>query len=341
MTLLDILSLFGFDMKKVAATNGGEYAGPCPFCGGKDRYRVWPLMGNHQGRYWCRQCNRTGDSIQFLKEYKNMTFVEALTYLNKEVSMKIINIPTNHSFKPKERSEPNEIWMGKATSFIQLSHKRLLQNEPQLNFLLDRGNSYESICKAQLGWNPLDIYLTRISWGLENNGKKLWIPKGIVIPYIISKKPLRIRIRRPEGESKYCLIPGSNTKPMIIGHGKTVTIVESELDGILVHQEAADLTSIVALGSAQIKPDVDAHEILRNADLILGALDNDIAGKKAKIWWQNTYPRFLRWPVITGKDPGEAYQKGMPIRLWIEAGINEARKSGYTLYQETTSGETL
>ena len=39
---VDLLSVIGSatTLKKVAATDGGEYAGPCPFCGGDDRFRV-------------------------------------------------------------------------------------------------------------------------------------------------------------------------------------------------------------------------------------------------------------------------------------------------------------
>lgn len=327
MTLIEALNNFGFDVKKVASTHGGEYAGPCPFCGGKDRFRVWPLLGKYQGRYWCRQCDRKGNALQFLKEYKDMTFVEALTYLNQETNMKIIDITEERSFKPKISTDPNEVWMGKAIAFIQLTHKKLLQNKNQLGFLNSRGLTYESICKAQLGWNPFDVFVSRTTWGLDENGKKIWLPKGIVIPLIDMKKPLRLRIRRSEGEPRYYLIPGSNTKPMILGHGTTVTLVESELDGILVNQEAKDITSVVALGSAQIRPDADADKLLSNAKIILGAMDNDEAGKKARVWWEHTYPGFRRWPVINGKDPGEAYQNGMPIKTWIEAGISESNKT--------------
>lgn len=42
---IDLLSLIQRDvrLKRVAGTHGGEYAGPCPFCGeGEDRLRVWP-----------------------------------------------------------------------------------------------------------------------------------------------------------------------------------------------------------------------------------------------------------------------------------------------------------
>jgi hypothetical protein len=33
MTILELLASDGFFSKKVASTGGGEYAGPCPFCG--------------------------------------------------------------------------------------------------------------------------------------------------------------------------------------------------------------------------------------------------------------------------------------------------------------------
>jgi phage/plasmid primase-like uncharacterized protein len=44
----------GVALKKVASTNGGEWAGPCPGCGGSDRFRVWPVDRGGRGSFWCR-----------------------------------------------------------------------------------------------------------------------------------------------------------------------------------------------------------------------------------------------------------------------------------------------
>ncbi|WP_342452329.1 primase-helicase zinc-binding domain-containing protein [Desulfovibrio desulfuricans] len=41
-----------------------EFAGPCPECGGEDRFIVWPDKPNGGG-YWCRGCGRQGDAIQY------------------------------------------------------------------------------------------------------------------------------------------------------------------------------------------------------------------------------------------------------------------------------------
>ncbi len=51
--------------KRVAATNGGEWAGPCPMCGGDDRLRAWPNPREGHPRAWCRQCHRSGDVLDW------------------------------------------------------------------------------------------------------------------------------------------------------------------------------------------------------------------------------------------------------------------------------------
>jgi hypothetical protein len=63
------------ELRYVARTRGGEYAGPCPFCGGEDRFRVWPE--SDRPGWWCRRCNRSGDAIQFLRDYHHLPFHQA------------------------------------------------------------------------------------------------------------------------------------------------------------------------------------------------------------------------------------------------------------------------
>ena len=48
---------------RIASTRGGEYAGPCPFCGGTDRFHVQPVTG----KWFCRTCTpRGGDTIDYV-----------------------------------------------------------------------------------------------------------------------------------------------------------------------------------------------------------------------------------------------------------------------------------
>jgi len=60
-----VLAAHGAVLKRVAATNGGEWAGPCPLCGGRDRLRAWPSPPTGRGRAWCRQCQFEGDSLRW------------------------------------------------------------------------------------------------------------------------------------------------------------------------------------------------------------------------------------------------------------------------------------
>ncbi|MGE0709330.1 MAG: hypothetical protein AB7N76_35030 [Planctomycetota bacterium] len=62
-TSADLLTLLGGEaFQRRASTNGGEWAGPCPLCGGEDRCRVWPA--HERGpRAWCRGCGTSGDPL--------------------------------------------------------------------------------------------------------------------------------------------------------------------------------------------------------------------------------------------------------------------------------------
>ena len=76
----DLLRLLEPDttLVRIANTHGGEYAGPCPFCGGVDRFHVQPAAG-----WWfCRQCNpRGGDAIDYVQRREQLAFPEAIAFL--------------------------------------------------------------------------------------------------------------------------------------------------------------------------------------------------------------------------------------------------------------------
>ena len=121
----------------------------------------------------------------------------------------------------------------------------------------------------------------------------------MTIPLCQDGKIYRIRIRRPkfalrsEADPRYYLLRGSDTRAMILGTDKPVSIiVESELDALLLHQEAGDLVNVISLGNAQSRPDKEAADLLQQSRLILLALDADAAGgKESWQWWREHYPQ--------------------------------------------------
>ena len=130
MNILDLLQADGNVVKRVATTKGGEYAGPCPFCGGNDRFRTWPEQGEY-GRWWCRQCGRRGDAIQYLIDYRKMNFREAAEYVGKEISSFTPSLSgrkaTRSHWVPRETTAPTDLWQERARRLVEESENWLFQ----------------------------------------------------------------------------------------------------------------------------------------------------------------------------------------------------------------------
>lgn len=340
MTILDLLQQDGIISKKVAGTNGGEFAAPCPMCGGTDRFLFWPAQGQG-GKWWCRQCGKGGDLIQYVREVRGMTYLEACRYLGREPApmRRTLNWnrqPTGDKWQPKKTENPVADWTEKANSFVSWAECKLWGDAGRatLEWLrAERGLTDETIKAFHLGWNPKDFWRPRQAWGLEpiikENGKpkKLWLPRGLVISrFDQTGQVVKAKIRRPEpdAEPRYYLLPGSETSPLIFEGGNAAMVVESELDLLILSQVAGDLVSLIALGSAQVKPDEQAHGILTGATAILVSLDGDQAGAKAAWgWWSRTYPQAKRWPPVLGKDPGDMLKAGVDLLTWVRAGLSD------------------
>jgi len=332
--LLEFITADGGTLRKVATTHGGEWAGACPWCGGKDRFRVWP--DHDAGRYWCRGCGKAGDSIQYLRDRRGLSFVEACRYLGRDPGPRPSGLrPARPTWEPRESTEPAAEWQARARTFLDGAIDTLwnAEGEPIRAWLHnEKGLSDATIKAAGLGLNLTDKYEPRASWGLpaavksDGTASPVWIPAGLVIPLIVGGDVQRLRVRRtdPGDGARYVVVSGSSPAPMAWNLERAAAvIVESELDGLLLNQEAGDLAGVVSMGSAQVKPDRITHEALTAAAVILVSLDTDDAGARAA-WtlWPATYGRKAkRWPCVGGKDPGEARAKGLDLNNWIIAGL--------------------
>lgn len=338
MDLLERAKKDGRTYRKASTANGGEYHGPCPSCGGTDRFHIWPAQGEH-GTFWCRSCDLGGDAIEYLMTIEGIHFRDACKEVGKELpenddyqAPRFRRPSSAETFQPRVVAGPADLWIQHAEKFVQWAHEQLLANPEQLAWCAARGLGLEAVKTYRLGWNPgekgKDLYRAREAWGLETvlkengKGKKLWLPIGIVIPCYQGGTLHRVRIRRPEGDPRYYLVPGSGTSPMLLGENmKAFVIVEAELDAILIHHLAGDLTGAISQGNSTAKPDAIASVPLNSAIAILVALDSDDAGMNAAVWWKKHYPQAERWPVPAGKDPGDAHKAGVDLRAWVIAGL--------------------
>lgn len=332
MSLLQLANELNLSPKRVASTNGGEYHSPCPSCGGKDRFIIW----EKQGRYLCRQCTLKGDAIQFCRDFMGMDYRLACSKVGSEPKTSFIaRSYTPPSFAPLHAEEPPASWQNSAGKFIQYSNGHLYQTPEAISELTMRGFAPEIIETFSLGWNPVNRFDLLSDWGLpiayneQGREKKVWLPKGLVIPTLVAGKAMKLKVRRSDWKEqdelpKYIEITGSMKCPSFYGSLdiKKFLILESEFDAMLIQQYAADLCVCMAIGGASKRPDKISHDLLKRANLILFALDFDAAGKAAYRFWRSTYPHLRGWPISKEKSPGDALKMGVDLRQWVIDGIN-------------------
>lgn len=336
MNLLDLAQECNLNPKRTASTNGGEYHSHCPACGGDNRFMFWP----NQGRYWCRQCDTKGDSIQFCRDFMNMDYRTACAKLGIEPKLsssypKKLNKP---KFSPTPVGFPSDLWQKKASEFMWKCHHNLLHSVDALNLLSERGFSLESMQSFCLGWNTLNQSIALNEWDLpltfkeDGQERRLWLPKGIVIPTKSEGQAIKLKIRRSDWNEadylpKYAEVSGSIKAPSIYGdvNTKVAVIVEAELDAMLIQQYSSDLCCCIAIGGAGKKPDLNTDCLLRAMSILFFALDFDEAGKKAFQFWKSTYPTLHPWPVPSGKSPGDALKLGIDLRKWIMFGLQHTK----------------
>lgn len=331
---MNIITLIEADGVKLTR-QGKTFRGRCPFHEGKTETSL--LVDADAGKYHCFGCDHHGDAIQWLRERRGLSFVDACRYLGRDPGpRKDGPRPELAAWEPRDATEPPAAWEARARSFLDGAITCLWSDKGRgmRAWLHDfKGLTDATIKAAGLGFNPIDIYEPRGTWGLEPSIKedgterRQWIPAGLLIPFIVGGAVHRLRVRRDPGDgARYVVVSGSLSAPMTWGLERAAAvIVESELDGLLLNQEAGDLAGVLAIGTATAKPDRITHEGLTRAAVILVSLDSDEAGARAAwAFWPETYgKRVKRWPCVGGKDPSEARAGGLDLRAWITAGIFE------------------
>jgi|GEM_PF-482034 len=248
-TVSELYVSHGLQLKPHArGAKGEELCGPCPKCGGKDRFVVYTEQNDGLGSWYCRGCEHGGDGIELLIWCDGLSYPEAARRTGAQLKKQ----PPPHArpsepkrrasadslpIEAKETSEPTAdtaAWRAKASEFAERCHEELLRDREALAYLARRGLDLAAVRKYSLGWCPGEngnahVMRWRKSWGIPDgdgaNGRpktKLWLPRGIVIPaFDKSEAVIRLRIRRPDADRKaslpdlkYYIVPGSSMRPM-------------------------------------------------------------------------------------------------------------------------------
>jgi DNA primase len=122
MILLDLISR-DVQLRKVASTHGGEFAGPCPRCGGRDRFRVWPQA--ETPRFWCRQCGWWGDAIQYLRDHDGLTYHEACARVGRPLGDSAWAKEAHVPRPPRLAVPPAAEWQARGRAFCETAQALL------------------------------------------------------------------------------------------------------------------------------------------------------------------------------------------------------------------------
>lgn len=352
MANYNILDLYSQSGLLAVKKSDAEYCGPCPFCnGGQDRFVMFTTQGKDgRGRYWCRQCGANGDSIQFLQDLHGLTFKQATAELGIELAKRPTGrpatdprqaAPAREAYTPPVATFPPDPWIAEAAALVAFAHTTLAQTPKALQWLRqERGLLPDTIARARLGWIPKTSYSPYKHFGMppelndKGRPKMVIVPEGLCIPVYHLGSLARVKFRVADKNPrlpKYIPLKqpenARNTSPLFIPCPRPdapFVVVESELDGLLLAQEAGGFINVLAMGSASFKPDKDTWGRICKAPLVLVSLDFDEAGNKAACtFWGEYLPKGLYklWPTPEGKDPTDAYKAGWNIADWLQAGI--------------------
>ena len=347
-----LLDLCPTNLKRVAGTNGGEYKGPCPKCHGKDRFTVQPLADNG-GKWWCRQCGESGDTLAFCQWYFGDSFSRACERLGIDGKSdgwqppaKPTPVPQVHASK-QDKTKPafRADWQQAAAQFVFQS-VNALWTPAGVNvrmYLQDRGIN-SRVMRA--GWIGYNATYRQMTWG----DTTVKLPRGVVIPWLVDGSPRKMKVRRSNYDlqqqrqklldqgtapddiklDKYMQASGGASHDLY--HissitGERVILVETELDALMLESVTTGFTA-VAVGAATDGYTPENMAKLSTAAHVYGALDGDKAGYEAYLKWRYALGKkhMTRLPFDDGfKDPGEIFQRfgAKGIHLWLQQYIGE------------------
>lgn len=324
----DLLALAG-EATRLRKVSGAEYAGPCPKCGGEDRFH----LHSEAGWWFCRQCHeKRSDAIGYVQWLEGVDFVEACQRLGGKVSPL-----ASPAANPRPMGDtpglsmvdaPPEAWRQTAQRFVAYAEEQLWQQGPALDYLRQRGLADETIRVARLGYNPqtrFDRNLAR--WG-QSEGKAVWLPKGWIIPNLRDGALWAVRIRRPndevaQGGAKYVSLKGTRARLYNLdscqGMGDGI-LTEGEFDALLLAQELGELAGVVATCGASKHANAQDAPLLASLRRLWVAMDTDRAGEAGVDWWLENAPKARRLQPPE-HDITDAWQAGHDLLAWALAAI--------------------
>ena len=279
---------------------GNNYFGICPF---HDDHNPSMSVNEEKGIFTCFVCHKTGNVFNFVEDYENISFIEAV----KVVADKI-GVTLSEGIHVVSKYDKHYEAMNLAIKFYQ-NNLRSKDGIKAKEYLTNRKIDDEIIKEFEIGLAPANDSLSTlllnkdfdenilVDVGLSNRSNKLYdvFKNRITFPiHNANGKPVGIsaRIYTNSDEAKYV-----NTKETVIfkkgeilfnyhraineaKKKKSLIIVEGQMDAIRVY--SCGIKNVVAtMGTALTKDHIKLLKKL-NVKIVL-CMDNDSAGEMATI----------------------------------------------------------
>lgn len=161
-----------------------EWSGPCPICGGDDRFHVT------ETGFFCRQCHPDfGDAIDYMRWLHRMSFSDAVHVLTNRVAAPA---EVKHREAPKAVKpalKPDD-WLPRATTMVDAAQGRL---EQAMGYLKERGLITETAIRYKLGFRS-DAPLPG-TWNKDERAFSYPTQPAIVIPWYRAGELTAVRYR--------------------------------------------------------------------------------------------------------------------------------------------------
>jgi len=295
MNKIDLQALKeNFDLRDIVTADLGTDGKPggsarlhfCPF---HENTRT-PALAVWEIGFKCYGCEKTGDIITWLQDYRKLSFEDSVKFLGGtlEGTPRIAPRPKP---APRAKPAPANDWQETAWEILHTCKEMLWHDERGARALAwlqsdARLLTPETIDAWDLGYSP----------GLKIAGA--WVERGIVIPWQSFGEIWRINIRRPKGDPKYRQLKGSRggifgieTTNLLKGKFP-VFVVEGEFDAMLLWSVVArhDLNAaVITTGGATVRIDPATWgQWFLNGSKFLAAYDTDKAGSAGEnaLWNQ-------------------------------------------------------
>ena len=304
--------------------SGTYHIGPCPFCGGRDRFNV--KTAGDSDLWICRQCGdgKYHDVIDFLMQRDGRTFAEVLG--NSAARPRPAARPSATPVAvPDLATPPGDDWQYPALLAAAECANYLRSQNSAAGKVLDYLHNNRKLTDVTLhdnmiGFNP--------AWRTVGDGCRL--APGITIPCMVDGQLWYVNVRttaaaRQSGKlDKYHALTGSKRGALYLADrliaARAVFVVEGEFDALVLNQYIPPEAVAVTMGSAGSLPSTTWLRYFAAVRDIILLLDDDDAGRASLGRWQKKLPRARAARLPDGsKDVTDYRRNGGAVWTWAAA----------------------